>query len=128
MKDSTYQLLEKSQRAIQAAQTLHEHGQEEFAPGRAYYAMFYAAEALLNERDLRFSKHGGVHGAFGEHFVKNGLLDSKYHRWLLDAFDRRIVGDYAIQATFTSQEVAEMIGQAIEFLAQAKHLLEATQA
>ena len=27
--------------------------------------MFYLAEALLNEKELRFKKHGGVHAAFG---------------------------------------------------------------
>jgi hypothetical protein len=52
--------------------------------------MFYTAEALLNERSLRFKKHGGVHAAFGEHFAKPGLLDAKYHRWLLAAFEKRI--------------------------------------
>jgi uncharacterized protein (UPF0332 family) len=31
--------------------------------------MFYVAEALLNEKSLQFSKHGGVHGAFGEHYI-----------------------------------------------------------
>jgi uncharacterized protein (UPF0332 family) len=115
--------LKKSQRAIEAAQSLHRDELEEFAAGRAYYAMFYAVEALLNEKNLRFSKHGGVHGAFGEHFVKTGLLDPKYHRWLLDAFDRRIVGDYAFQVTFTGQEVEEMIEQAKELQAQAIRLL-----
>ena len=71
MKESTRSLLEKSMRAIQAAESLLINGFPDFSTGRAYYAMFYSAEALLNERDLRFSKHGGVHGAFGEYFVKS---------------------------------------------------------
>ena len=90
MKEGSRRLLDKAGRAIEAAETLLEKGYPEFATGRAYYAMFYIAEALLNEKELRFSKHGGVHGAFGENFVKTGLFDAKYHRWLLDAFDRRI--------------------------------------
>jgi uncharacterized protein (UPF0332 family) len=66
VKDSSRLLLGKAQRAIQAARTLLDAGDlPEFATGRAYYAMFYVAEALLEEKDLRFSKHGGVHGAFG---------------------------------------------------------------
>ena len=36
-----------------------------FAASRAYYAMFYAAEALLQSRGLAFSKHSAVHAAFG---------------------------------------------------------------
>jgi uncharacterized protein (UPF0332 family) len=115
VKDSTRLLLDKSQRAIHAATILQREDSPEFAAGRAYYAMFYAAEALLNEKSLQFSKHSGVHGAFGEHFVKTGLFETKYHRWLLDAFDRRLAGDYAFQVSFTPDEVQQMIDQAEVF-------------
>lgn len=48
MKENARLLLEKAQRAIQAAQTLLDAGNlPDFATGRAYYAMFYVAEALL---------------------------------------------------------------------------------
>jgi uncharacterized protein (UPF0332 family) len=50
MKDSSQRLLEKAARAIEGADTLLENGLSEFSTGRAYYAMFYTAEALLNER------------------------------------------------------------------------------
>ena len=123
MKDDTLALLEKASRAIEAAETLLNSGYPEFATGRAYYAMFYVAEALLNEKGLQFSKHGGVHGAFGEHFIKTGLLDPKFHRWLLDAFDQRIEGDYGVEIVAVPQDVIEMISQAREFLKSAKHLL-----
>ncbi len=76
MNESSRRLLDKAARAIEAAETLLEHGYPEFATGRAYYATFYTTEALLNEKDLHFSKHGGVHGAFGEHYVKTGLFDA----------------------------------------------------
>jgi uncharacterized protein (UPF0332 family) len=123
MKDSSRQLLEKSQRAIDAAQTLLENNFPEFATGRAYYAMFYVAEALLNEKDLHFSKHGGVHGAFGEHYVKSGLFDPKYHRWLLDAFDQRIEGDYGVEVMAVAQDALQMIDQARAFLQAAEVFL-----
>jgi uncharacterized protein (UPF0332 family) len=89
----TRKLLEKAARAIHAAETLLRHGDVDFAAGRAYYAMFYTAEALLNEKGLRSHKHGGVHALFGEHFTKTGLMDAKFHRFLLDAFDRRLQAD-----------------------------------
>jgi uncharacterized protein (UPF0332 family) len=123
MKDSSRQLLEKSARAILAAERLREDELYEFSTGRAYYAMFYATEALLNERELRFSKHGGVHGSFGEHFVKTGLFDQKYHRWLLDAFDQRIEGDYGVEGTADPADAAELISHAREFLQAVKVFL-----
>lgn len=84
----------------------------EFAAGRAYYAMFYTAEALLAEQGLRFRKHGGVHAAFGQHFAKTAQLDPKFHRWLLDGFDKRGQGDYGLEAVLTTEEIERMIEQA----------------
>lgn len=112
MKDASGKLLDKAGRSLHAAERLLQTGDAEFAIGRAYYAMFYVAEALLNEKGLRFRKHGGVHGAFGEHFVKTGEFDRKYHRWLLDAFDKRITGDYGVEAVITHEEVTRMIEEA----------------
>lgn len=123
MKEETRLLLAKAQRAIHTAQHLQDINDIEFAIGRAYYAMFYIAEALLNEKDLQFRKHGGVHGAFGEHFVKTGLFDPQYHRWLLTSFNRRIVSDYGIEVVFTTEEVQEAISQAREFLNAARTFL-----
>ena len=87
--------------------------------------MFYVAEALLNQRSLRFRKHGGVHAAFGEHFAKTGLLDPKLHRLLLDASDKRLEGDYDAESFLESDEVLRMIEQAREFLQEARRFLEA---
>ena len=125
MKDSSKQLLEKASRAIEAANTLLDNRSSEFSTGRAYYAMFYTAEALLNEKGLRFRKHGGVHSAFGEHFIKTGIFDAKFHRWLLDAFDRRIESDYGIEVLVIDRDARELIEQAKEFLQAARSILKA---
>ena len=85
--------------------------------------MFYTAEALLSEKGLRFRKHGGVHALFGEHFIKTGLTDAKFHRFLLDAFDRRLQADYGFDTVIGKEEVNEMIAQAREFLDEAERFL-----
>lgn len=125
MRLATRALLDKADRAIQAAAQLLKSGDTEFSAGRAYYAMFYVAEALLNEEGLRFKKHGGVHAAFGQHFAKTRRLHPRFHRWLLQAFSKRITGDYGVQATFTLADVRMMIRQAKEFLQAARRYLRA---
>ena len=124
MKEETRKLLDKGSQAIAAAETLLRADSVDFAAGRAYYAMFYVAEALVNERGIRFHKHGAVHAAFGEHFAKTGEINPKFHRWLLDAFDKRIQGDYGVAATITSEDVSEMLEQAREFLREAHEYLQ----
>ncbi len=123
MKEVTKQFLEKAEEAIIAAQQLLTDDHAEFAAGRTYYAMFYVAEALLNEKNLRFRKHGGVHGAFGEHFAKTGVLDAKYHQWLLAAFEERITADYEVGESIETGKVETMIQQSREFLGAAQQYL-----
>lgn len=116
MKENTRFLLDKAESAIGAAETLLRDGYRDFAAGRAYYSMFYSAEALLAEKELTFKKHVGVHKAFSEHFIKTGIFEQKYYHWLVTAFNSRMVGDYAIRTEFENNEVQEWINQAREFL------------
>jgi len=125
MKEETSKLLDKSARAVRAAETLLAHGDADFAAGRAYYAMFYAAEALLAETGRRFRKHSGAHAAFGEHFAKCGILDPRFHRWLLDAFDKRLMADYTAESVITPADATVLIAQAKEFLDAARQYLAA---
>jgi uncharacterized protein (UPF0332 family) len=121
-------LLDKAARSIAAARTLVASGDADFSIARAYYAMFYVAEAMLSTRGLKFRKHGGVHGAFGEQFAKSGEIDAKYHRWLIDAFDRRAVADYGLDAVATVEEASQVIERAAEFLGAAEaHLARQLQ-
>jgi len=65
------------------------------------------------------------HAAFGQHFAKPGILDAKYHRWLLDAFDKRILGDYSYEMEVTKEDAEQMLVQSREFVAAARSFLEA---
>lgn len=124
MKPEIEKLMNKAERAVRSAEKILEDGECEFSASRAYYALFYIAEALLLQKDLRFKKHTAVHAAFGEQFAKTAILDPKFHRWLLDAFDQRIVGDYDVDAVISSDDSRQIINQAKEFLATAGAFLE----
>ena len=75
MREYTERLLKKAERAIGSVGTSFRLGDHEAAINRAYYAMFYTAQALLYERGYSFSKHAGVQSALGQHLIKAGLLD-----------------------------------------------------
>jgi uncharacterized protein (UPF0332 family) len=118
MKAPARALLVKADRATRAAERLmQDDGDLDFAAGRASYAMYYAAQAGLHETGRTFSKHSRVHGAFGELFAKSGTLDPRFHRYLLDAFAKRLDADYGIQITLRGDEVRILIEQAVEFVA-----------
>jgi uncharacterized protein (UPF0332 family) len=124
MNDYTHKLLDKAVDTIEGAELLLDHEKTNLAAGRAYYALFYVAEALLNEKGLQFSKHGDVIGAYGKEFAKTKLLDPKFHRWLRKGFDTRLIGDYHVDTKIEMTFVADMINQAREFLETAQDYLK----
>lgn len=124
MNDYTRKLLDKAVDTIESAELLLDNGKTDVAAGRAYYALFYIAEALLNEKGLQFGKHGDVIGAYGKEFSKTKLLDQKFHRWLIEGFDTRMIGDYHVDTRIEIEVVADMINHAREFLEAAQGYLE----
>jgi uncharacterized protein (UPF0332 family) len=124
MKDYTRKLLDKAVDTIESAEILLDHGKMDGAAGRAYYALFYVAEALLNEKGLHYGKHGDVIGAYGREFAKTKLLDQKFHRWLIAGFDTRLVSDYQVDTNIEAAIVSSMVDQAWEFLEAAREYLE----
>ncbi len=116
-------LLAKAHESEQAARLLRRENYLNFAASRAYYAMFYATEALLLERGQTYSSHAAVTAAFGREFAKTGLLEAYLHRYLLDAQDLRNVGDYDLRADLTGEQVDRIIAWAQEFIAAAETFL-----
>ena len=116
-------LLDKAHKTLQAARSLAEDDYTDSAVSRAYYAMFYAAQALLLERGLTFSKHGSLLAAFGQHLTKPGLVPTHFHRYLIDAYNARITGDYKAKSNLTPTDSARMIRQAEEFITLADQML-----
>jgi uncharacterized protein (UPF0332 family) len=116
-------LLEKAKRSRKAASRLLKDGDVDFAASRAYYAMFYVAEALLLSKNLSFSSHAAVIANFGKEFAKPGILNAKFHKYLIDAQDRRNVGDYSIRDAVSREQVEEMLAWIKEFLQVAERYL-----
>jgi len=113
-------LLVKAQESLEAARLLRHTGHFAFAASRAYYSMFYVAEAFLAGKGLSLSKHGGVHGAFAQHFGRTGLVPKEYQRHLVRGMEVRHVADYGNSKQVTAEEADEQINHAADFLALAE--------
>ena len=117
------QLVDRSAEAVEAGRRAVAHGDASTGANRAYYAMFYAAWALLGDEPEIGLRHRSVHVAFGERFVKTQRLDAQLHRWLLDAFDLRLLADCDPMTELEIDIVVETVEQATDFLASASALL-----
>ena len=116
-------LLTKARRSVAAAQRLAASGDLDFAVSRAYYALFYTAQAFLLGRGLRFSKHSAVISAFGREFAKEDEALREFHRGIVEAQDARNAGDYQIELTLSGEDVQAHLDRAARFVELAERTL-----
>jgi uncharacterized protein (UPF0332 family) len=122
-KQHCQELLAKARRSVKAARSLLEEGHLDFAVSRAYYGMFYAAEAMLLAKGLAFSRHQGVVGAFGREFAKTGEIDKEHHARLVQAFQRRQLADYQASVELTCAQADQTLQWAEAFISMAEDWL-----
>jgi uncharacterized protein (UPF0332 family) len=86
------------------------------AVNRAYYAIFYAASALLVTQGLARSRHSGVIAAFRERFVRTGLIEVEYSDVYGRVMENRHVSDYEIEVPVERQVAARALEDAQRFV------------
>lgn len=118
------EFLARAARYLDSADLLLAHGDVESSVSRAYYAMFFAAEAALMTKQLAFSSHKGVISAFGEQFVRTGELPASMGRDLSRAHDKRVVGDYDVKPGITARDAAELLDTARDFVRRVDAFLQ----
>lgn len=109
-------LVSKARNSLKAARLLANEEMYDFAISRAYYTMFYIAEAFLMKEELAFSKHSTVIAKFGEYFAKTGQVPAFFHRYLIQAQQSRIRADYDVSMTATTEETEEQLSRAQQFI------------
>lgn len=92
------QYLAYAHQAVDTGRLVIAHQDYIAAVNRAYYAIFYAANALLVTKGLERSKHSGVIAAFRQHFVKTGLVESEFSTFYGEAMEERHAGDYGLDS------------------------------
>ncbi|MCP2520811.1 HEPN domain-containing protein [Candidatus Aminicenantes bacterium AC-335-K20] len=117
-------LLRKAEKSLEASKKLFSEGYYDFSISRAYYAMFYCAEALLFSKDLSFSKHSAVISAFGKEYIKTGIFPKKFQRYLSRAFEKRLNSDYEVGISLSKEDCEEVFKHAEEFLGETKKYLK----
>ena len=105
-------LLAKATRSLAAARKHMQDADYDFACSRAYYAVFYAIEALLLTKNLTFSKHTAVISAFNEHFLKTGEFPKEFSKLVTRLFRNRQIGDYEFDVSIEKHQAEEDISSA----------------
>jgi len=123
MNEEVKRFLQKAEHALEVAAALRDGGYPSDASSKVYYAMFYAAQALLRAEGFDLTKHSAVESALGFHFAKTGRLDPRFHRMLIDARKIREIADYDIQEEIIEPAATIKIEEGVEFLKAIRSLL-----
>lgn len=115
--------LAKARHASEVATKLHAGGDYPDAVGKAYYAMFYVAQALLKAHDINVTKHSAVVSKLGQHFAKAGRLDPKFHRMFVNARKYREKADYGLFEEISQSTAQSILEDSVAFVKEVEYLL-----
>lgn len=116
-KDLIQYRLESAREMLRDAQVLKENkGSSASIVNRAYYAVFYAALALLVTTDTEPNKHSGVLAKFDELFIRQGIFPKEMSKIIHHAFDMRQAGDYQKSKVITEEQASEVLNSAQKFV------------
>ena len=116
--------IEKAQRRLQVAIRMLDDGYLEDAINRAYYAIFYAALAVLLTKGVRTRRHSTALSLFGYYFVRTGEIEREYARIYRKLKEIRESADYDTYVFFEEEEIKEAIEQARRFVDRMKEYLK----
>jgi uncharacterized protein (UPF0332 family) len=123
MTDEAQRYLDKAEHALEVAEDLLKGGHAPDAASKIYYAMYYAAQAVLKAEGIDVIKHSAVESAFGYHFAKPGRIEPKFHRMLINARKIREIADYDIDEEIVEPVASLKIDEGRAFLAAMKDYL-----
>lgn len=107
--------LDTAKERLNSAKILLESGSYKDSVGRSYYAMFTAVRALLALERVDYSKHSGVISHFQKEYIKTGIFDKKYSKYVSQAFQIRNNTDYADFFVVSQNDAKEQYEKAMEF-------------
>jgi uncharacterized protein (UPF0332 family) len=122
-KDNYRLYMENAQEMLDIAEENFDNQHYRAACNRAYYAVFYAASALLFSKGKSYGKHSAVLAAFRQHFIKTGKLNKKLSDDYKLIMDTRHIADYDLSDPLEKEEVTRMIAKAKDFVQAVKKWL-----
>jgi uncharacterized protein (UPF0332 family) len=87
--------------------------------------MFYLAGTFPDGEGLAFSSHSAALGEFGRIFAKSGRIPAEFHRYLMEASEERLGGDYEEVYVLSDAEASKRLDRAERFLRLAEERMSA---
>lgn len=128
MSDKITFLLEKAQTFLRSAAVLLELEDYDSSASRAYFAMFYAAQALLLAENGRIPEEQGIRSSFISQFVESGPLPERAANALEQGHELMEVGDYSSSFAVKQPDCERILQEAEAFVNTLTDMIEETAA
>lgn len=115
---------EKADMALDDAAFLIDAGKYGLAANRLYYALYYAASALLLSKGIATKRHSGLMAQIHLHFVKRGILSSDEGALFKVMFSLRHEDDYEDFIEVERADIDEYTPQVTALVKKLKDLVE----
>lgn len=115
--------MEMAKERLDSAHILLEHHNFKDSIDRSYYAMFTAVRAILALDGVDFKKHAGVISYFQKEYIKTGVFEVRYSKYLSQAFQIRNNTDYADFFIVSKEDADEQYARAKDFYEMIKNYL-----
>ena len=119
--------IENAQEMLEAAKMNLDHDFYTSGVNRSYYAVFYAANALLATLGEARSKHSGVISIFRQRFIKTGNLPVELSETYGDLLNSRQSGDYDLNSRIEMETAKELLEKARRFVDEVEQWLRRNQ-
>lgn len=119
----TYRM-EKARGTMEQVRNIVQFGYWDMIANRLYYAAYYAVSALLLQRGYSVQTHHGIIQMLGLHFIKPGILESKYGTLYGQLFSLRQTGDYGDTFGLTEAQVLPLLPQTEAMIERVSGLIE----
>lgn len=116
--------LSRAYKNLEVARSLLADEFYEDSVSKSYYAIFFAAKAILLTKNLDPKRHSGVISFFSQYFVKIGELEKELANILKFAQKERISADYDEFYSSSVEEAQLQLENAEKFLQRVKGILQ----
>ena len=111
----TYRM-EKAHNTLEQVKNIVPLGYWDMIANRLYYAAYYAVSALLLQDGYSVQTHHEIIQMLGLHYIKAGIMDSKYGTLYGQLFSLRQTGDYGDTFGLTEEQVLPLLPQTDELI------------
>ena len=113
----------KALESIEESQLALDNEKYNLSINRSYYAVFYAAKALLIKKGFETKKHSGTIHKFGLEYVINEDFNSEIAKVLKNLENDRTEADYDIHMSFTEEDAIYDLNNAETFIEECRRFL-----